>query len=351
MILHIEYLLQFHECVILPGIGAFVTEYVPSRLDPDSGIITPPSKIISLNQAIRHDDGMLATSIARKEKIKFEEARSLLYKEINIISTTLFTRKEYCLGKIGRLTADQENKIDFFPYLSGFSRANVSGCPVAYTFLDPKGENGSSVKPSSLKIYNGISGPVESQNSMEIPEDCYLGVLSKKNYYIPINKIFARTAACLIILVTFVLPFLIPQKNYYREEIKASLNPVESLSVPYRATPITKSMRPSYVSKKATNEDVTMPEQVQIGKSEYKDIIIGQPHGSYLIVATFRTKGEAEAFHSMYQSEEYPLQIIHHNKQWKVSAANGDNETLSSILNSHEFRNIFTEAWIWNSRR
>ncbi|MDE6559244.1 MAG: hypothetical protein K2K29_05115, partial [Muribaculaceae bacterium] len=135
LILHIEYLIQFHECVILPGIGAFVTEYVPSRLDSESGIITPPSKSISLNRAIKHDDGMLATSIARKEGIKFEDARTLLYREINNITSTLLKNKTYPLGRIGRLVVDQDNRIEFLPHHIGFSRANLSGCPIAYTHL------------------------------------------------------------------------------------------------------------------------------------------------------------------------------------------------------------------------
>lgn len=41
--IHIEYLLQRHECVILPGIGAFIVSNDAARIDMATGEIILPN--------------------------------------------------------------------------------------------------------------------------------------------------------------------------------------------------------------------------------------------------------------------------------------------------------------------
>lgn len=349
IILHIEYLLQYHECVILPGIGAFVTEYIPSRLDPETGIITPPSKIISLNQAIKHDDGMLATSIARKEQIKFEEARSILYREVNSISSSLEKNKEYSFGKIGYIKSDDNNKIEFFPKLSGFTRSNASGCPVAN--MHPINS-----KEEASEAGESLSKPAPANEDLNsafqnLPPHCYVSVLSKKNYYLPINKIFARSVACLIILAVFALPFLRPQQNLNREEVKASLNPIESLSSPHSSPILVKDSNDITKSKDSYNSVAVELSLNDSGQAVISQLESDQITGSYLIVGTFKNQKEAENFVISKNTEIIPLQIIHNNHTWRVSAAHGDVATLRLILNSDAFKTSFSEAWIWNSQQ
>jgi hypothetical protein len=72
---YISWLLTKHECVIVPGLGAFV---VSGREAPDchgAGLLAPSAKFLGFNPDIRHNDGLLAHTIARAENCSYQEAR------------------------------------------------------------------------------------------------------------------------------------------------------------------------------------------------------------------------------------------------------------------------------------
>lgn len=57
---HIEKLLLSHDCVIVPGIGGFVTRFEGSYVDGDE--ICPPYRSVSFNSQLKDNDGLLAQS-------------------------------------------------------------------------------------------------------------------------------------------------------------------------------------------------------------------------------------------------------------------------------------------------
>ncbi|MDE6077369.1 MAG: hypothetical protein K2G29_06510, partial [Muribaculaceae bacterium] len=62
---HIEFLLTRHDCVIVPGLGAFIVTSAPAVIDRASRRVSPPSRSVLFNQAVTLDDGRLANSYAR----------------------------------------------------------------------------------------------------------------------------------------------------------------------------------------------------------------------------------------------------------------------------------------------
>ena len=48
LVRHIEYLLTEHDCVLVPGLGGFVLQYVPARFSEGRKSIQPPGKQIIL---------------------------------------------------------------------------------------------------------------------------------------------------------------------------------------------------------------------------------------------------------------------------------------------------------------
>ena len=49
---YIQLLLPEHATVIIPGFGAFVSNYKPAEIDKESDEIKPPSKTVTFNQKI-----------------------------------------------------------------------------------------------------------------------------------------------------------------------------------------------------------------------------------------------------------------------------------------------------------
>ena len=52
LVRHIEYLLTEHDCVLVPGLGGFVLQYVPARFSEDRKSIQPPGKQITFNSSL-----------------------------------------------------------------------------------------------------------------------------------------------------------------------------------------------------------------------------------------------------------------------------------------------------------
>ncbi|MDE6017596.1 MAG: hypothetical protein K2G85_02160 [Muribaculaceae bacterium] len=113
--LHIEYLLTRHDCVIVPGFGAFIVTETEARFDMENGIIHPRKREIGFNSSIVSDDHLLSHSIARRERISHEEAHRLLMKHIDKMRSDLRKEGEVSLGMIGSIRMDSEGFLTFVP--------------------------------------------------------------------------------------------------------------------------------------------------------------------------------------------------------------------------------------------
>lgn len=87
---HISYLLTRHDCVVVPGLGAFIAQYQSAVIDHKTGMIIPPSRMLAFNESVSHDDGLLVSSFARKYSIPYPLAKNRVAEEVakarNIIS-------------------------------------------------------------------------------------------------------------------------------------------------------------------------------------------------------------------------------------------------------------------------
>ena len=364
--LHIEYLLQRHDCVILPGMGAFIAEHHPACFDEESQIFLAPSTGISFNPAINHNDGMLATSISRREMVKFEEAKTILLSEIARIREILASEGEYPMGKVGTLTIDGSGNLGFLPPLpklaaseAGRPSIDISGL-TGYVMQSPA-PSGSlkelspfvsdSLKPKDSPAVTAVIGDIGVHETLADANvqpatpaqkpGMVMRPFSEKNYYIAINKVFAKCAASVALLLIVAVSFLIPNTRNFREPVKASLNPVESLvNISSQAT------------KPHPAEDAAMTASSPVHEmpGEPAAEITSPQEGSYLIVATFHNESEARDFMRARSGGNYTLSLLKGKNVWRVSAAHGDMAAMKAILNSSEFRAAFSEAWIWNAR-
>ena len=75
---HIKELIYLHDCVIVPGFGAFVSRYESSGVHPVSHTFMPPHKSISFNEQLQHNDNLLAQHIAEQNHISIEKAQERL---------------------------------------------------------------------------------------------------------------------------------------------------------------------------------------------------------------------------------------------------------------------------------
>lgn len=101
---HIEYLLLTHQCVVAPGLGAFLVHESPSFYDEASGHLLPPSRTVGFNSAVTLNDGLLAQSVARKERISIESARARVESAVEAFRSQLRESQALPFGNLGDMT-------------------------------------------------------------------------------------------------------------------------------------------------------------------------------------------------------------------------------------------------------
>lgn len=101
--LHIEYLLFRHNCVIVPGLGSFMTDDEPARYDYEAREFRPPHRSLCFNPEVRHNDAMLVSSISRRSSVTVESARHILENEVASLRHQLELNGEAPLGNLGLL--------------------------------------------------------------------------------------------------------------------------------------------------------------------------------------------------------------------------------------------------------
>lgn len=112
---HIENLLLSHECVIIPGVGGFVTRYEEPFLSEDKTEIFPPYRSVSFNSQLRENDGLLTQSYMTAYDTNYPKALSLVDKDVRALLDRIDAEGECHIGSIGTLQSTQNRALLFTP--------------------------------------------------------------------------------------------------------------------------------------------------------------------------------------------------------------------------------------------
>lgn len=119
---YIKELLYRYECVILPGFGAFLTQYHSARIDKDHNFY-PPGKTLSFNRQLQTNDGILANYLATAEGCSYELALQKVRNFTGELSLKLSEGAIVSLQNIGEFCLNKEHNVQFIPFdKENFSR-------------------------------------------------------------------------------------------------------------------------------------------------------------------------------------------------------------------------------------
>lgn len=313
---HIEFLLLRHDCVIVPGLGAFIVTTTPARIDYDTRRIFPPHRSVMFNQAVTLDDGLLANSYARSLSLTFEEARQVILKDVASLHNSLRTNRVIEMGRLGQLSMGEEDQLQFSP----------SNAPDAISGLI--GLSSISL-PDARKIAKQRA--VSSKKLSERNED-------SPYYHFRINRTVIKFTAVFAVILALALAVIMYPVPHDSREQRASVVPVEVL-IPTAKQKVTPA--PAIESSVPVSTEPAVEPTVKIEKTA---------PSYYMIVATFHSKKEAERYAAAHSSDEYPLEAVSSRKLTRVSAASSNNkEELIKKLNSPTVAKRFPHAWIWTS--
>lgn len=176
---HICYLLRHHDCVVLPGWGAFVAQRCPAVIDTAAGTVRPPVRVLGFNAAITHDDGLVASSVARRDRVGYEQAMLTVANAVEAMRRTVCADRELMLPGLGRFTLTSEDALEFDPALD-----NVVSLPLM----------------SLPEVH--ITPVLEEAKAKAEP--------CRDTFYLPLSRNWINIAASLLVLVTLGLVLSTP---------------------------------------------------------------------------------------------------------------------------------------------
>lgn len=124
---HIESLMLKHDCVIVPGLGGFVTQYVPARHVNGENVFLPPYRSVGFNQQLTLNDGLLVQSYMQVYDTSYTETLKLINDAVQQLKSKLVHDGEYELVGIGRLTLDMGGIYNFIPNEAGVLSPELYG--------------------------------------------------------------------------------------------------------------------------------------------------------------------------------------------------------------------------------
>ena len=196
---HIEYLLRRNDCVVVPGFGAFVVQTRAAGIDEAGEMLLPPSRMLSFNGAIDHNDGMLASSIMRKESVSYDKAVDVLASEVKSLKNQLVADKELMFGKLGMFRLSEEGQMVFEPSVTfDLCRLSYYGLPA-------------------------VSLPAAERRDVAVREDVSFSAWGKNAM-----RIAASIAVLLVFAFTLTTPIYMDQMPDYAGVMTLSEKPKQS---------------------------------------------------------------------------------------------------------------------------
>lgn len=112
---YIRELLFRHDCVIIPGFGAFIGNYFPSHIDRNEGLFYPPVRRITFNRHLTGNDGLLIGHVSSHLNIAYGESREMINSWAEELRNKIMAGTSLNLDHLGTFSLNREGTIIFEP--------------------------------------------------------------------------------------------------------------------------------------------------------------------------------------------------------------------------------------------
>lgn len=124
---HIESLLLKHDCVIVPGLGGFVTQSTPAQYVAEEQLFLPPCQSVAFNPQLTLNDGLLIESYMKTYSTTYPETVKVIEYAVEQIKEELQENGSYSFPGIGELRLTLGNRMDFEPFEAGVLSPKLYG--------------------------------------------------------------------------------------------------------------------------------------------------------------------------------------------------------------------------------
>ncbi|HOX78336.1 MAG TPA: hypothetical protein PLW31_09860 [Bacteroidales bacterium] len=110
---HLRQLLYEYDCVTIPGLGGFIMQSVPSRLNQTRQRIFPPNRYPAFNSFLNHDDGLLISHIARHNNLSYSQASLFISEFVSECQIRFTLGQRVVLEGIGEMFHGDDGTVQF----------------------------------------------------------------------------------------------------------------------------------------------------------------------------------------------------------------------------------------------
>ena len=323
---HIQYLISRHDCVVVTGLGAFVAQYESARLSSDGLTLLPPCRSLVFNGAVSHDDGLLVGSVARREGVSYENARSMVVQEVEFLLRRIDMEGSVAIPRVGRLERNGDAKSPIFiPDLGQGAIVNAM-----YAAL-PRLTVAAAVEESDATILE-VDTLSRGQRIMRAIK--------------PVARYAAAVALLLAVGATLSTPSLVERRVI--DQASLSIPEVKPAKTIVVETPIVK-----------TESSVNVPSVVAPVKKSPRVLLVSNLESSYneadyncfVIVASFTNRMEAERFVALNGGKDN-MKILKRDGRYRVynAVSNDYDAAYAYKSNNPQILVSHPQAWVYASK-
>lgn len=294
-----------HDCVVIPGWGAFIANYTPAAFRDDaSGLLERPRRSIGFSASVDHNDGLLAQSLVRREGIPYDTAMRLIADSVAAFRRQLDKGNEVSMGSVG-----------YFRRVDGRYNEFVSA-PHVQVRDRYFGLNDLDIKPVSVL-----------EQEAETPAAV---VPTHRNLFVrKAVRVAASVAVLLGLGILLSTPIIVD-----RSHDTASMAPTVTAPQPQTLSPT--------VEQGVVNPGITRVEA-------YPGIArVGNTSGKYrMVVATLRNQQELDAFKAAHADLVPHMKMLDYKGMMCVYVASSDDYSQLMSLRD-ELPERLRDVWIYN---
>lgn len=124
---HIEILLLSNDCVIVPDLGGFMAHHLEAHYDEESQLFLPPQRTLGFNPQLKLNDSLLVQSYVEAYDVSYPEALRRIETEVDELKQHLDNEGYYEMNDIGRLSVNDEGRLEFEPCEAGILTPELYG--------------------------------------------------------------------------------------------------------------------------------------------------------------------------------------------------------------------------------
>lgn len=279
-----------YDCVVIPGWGALVASNIPAQLSQEH--IIRPKRLLCFNSSITHNDALLATSLARRHNISYDEACKLIADNVIAFKHQLSVGTEVTFGHLGFFKVDDNNKLIFIP-----------------TFKDKAHDDLFGLRDFEFPV-------LSKDNDKLLPETVSRNIFSRRGF-----KAAASIAALVAIGALLSTPVIVDKSSH-----NASLN-IASVKTKPTAITVKPVAKTTSADTKISVIDIPSDKTNSTTESAFNEGMPSDENGTYfLVINSCKKEHQAQALIKQYAKKGIKAKTIARSGFHHVVVAQSSNQ-------------------------